>query len=217
LTGDLAGDPVRAARQLEALKGKVEAYVARLDRLFASVTDDGASRLRSLAGESDAARRAAEAASAALFRDEPLPQMGSEVWQALWASARAFSEEQAYPSRRFPVTESGSVCVLCQQELTPVAADRLSRFEAFVRDDSQQRAEAARAAYDEALATFEGAAFSLTELANIVATVRDELRQDTLALEVRNVVLRALWRHRQIRRRHASPAATLDAPIVSYP
>jgi len=217
LTADLSGDPARAARQLAALKSKVEGHIARLDVLFASIGDDTASNLRRLADVSDTARRAAEAASGALFHDEPLPQIGSDVWQALWASARAFSDQEAYPDRRFPVIDPGSVCVLCQQELTPVAASRLNRFEAFVRDDSQQRAEAARAAYDEALATFEGAAFSLTELANIVATVRDELRQDTLALEVRNVVLRALWRHRQIRRRHASPAATLDAPIVSYP
>jgi hypothetical protein len=76
--------------------------------------------------------------------------------------------------------------VLCQQELTPLAADRLNRFEAFVRDDSQRRARAARDTYNLALATFEGDALSLAELANIVATVRDELRQDALAVEIRN-------------------------------
>jgi len=158
------------------LKTKVDGHIARLDRLFASISDDTANNLRRLAVDSDAARRAAEAASSALFHDEPLPQIGSEVWQALWASARAFSDAEAYPERRFPVTDPGSVCVLCQQELTPVAADRLNRFEAFVRDDSQRRAEAARAAYDSVLATFKGEAISLAELANIVATVRDELR-----------------------------------------
>src|SRR5690606_36899440 len=119
--------------------------------------------------------------SSALFRDEPLPQIGSEVCQALWASARAFSDAEAYPERRFPVTDPGSVCVLCQQDLTPVAAARLNRFEAFVRDDSQQRAEAARVAYDRALATFKCEAISLAELASIVTTIRDELRQDALA------------------------------------
>ncbi|MDF5907905.1 hypothetical protein P4132_14985 [Pseudomonas aeruginosa] len=185
LTADLAGDPARAARQLAAMKAKVDGHIARLDRLFASISDDSANNLRRLAVDSDAARRAAEAASSALFRDEPLPQIGSEVWQALWASARAFSDAEAYPERRFPVTDPGSVCVLCQQELTPVAADRLNRFEAFVRDDSQQRADAARVAYDRALATFKGEAVSLAELANIVATVRDELRQDALAMEIR--------------------------------
>lgn len=217
LTADLAGDPARAARQLVALKNKVDGHIARLDRLFASIGDETANNLRRLAVDSDAARRAAEAASSTLFRDEPLPQIGSEVWQALWASARAFSDAEAYPEQRFPVTDPGSVCVLCQQELTPVAADRLNRFEAFVRDDSQQRAEAARLAYDRALATFKGEAISLAELANILATVRDELRLDALALEIRSATLRALWRHRQIRRRHASPSAAIDVPVAEYP
>lgn len=216
LTADLAGDPARAARQLTALKAKVEGYVAHLDRAFASIRDDSANNLRRLAAESGAARRAAEAASGALFLDEPLPQIGSEVWKALWASARAFSDEEAYPDRCFPVTDPGSACVLCQQELTPLAADRLNRFEAFVRDDSQQRAEAARARYDMALATFESEAISLAELGNIVATVRDELRQDALAVEIRNAALRALWRDRQIRRHHANPAVVFDAPVVAY-
>ena len=89
------------------------------------------------------------------------------------------------------VTDPGSVCVLCQQDLTLVAADRLNRFEAFVRDDSQQRAEIARTAYVRALATFRDDAVSLPELARIVATVRDEPRQDGLAMEIRGAALRA--------------------------
>lgn len=217
LTADLAGDPARAARQIAALKTKVDDHIARLDRLFASIDDEKAISLRRLAVDSDAARRAAEAASSALFRDEPLPQIGSDVWQALWTSARAFSDAKAYPERCFPVTDPGSVCVLCQQELTPVAADRLNRFEAFVRDDSQQRAEAARLEYDKALVTFKGEAISLAELAIIVKTVRDELCQDALALDIRSAALRALWRHRQIRRRHGIPSAAIDAPVAEYP
>lgn len=146
-----------------------------------------------------------------------MSQIGSEVWQALWASARAFSDDEAYPEQRFPVTDPGSVCVLCQQELTPVAADRFNRFEAFVRDDSQQRADAARVTYDRALASFKGEAISLAELANIVATIRDELRQDAFAMETRSAILRALWRHRQIRRRHTSPSTAIDVPVAEYP
>ena len=216
ITADLAGDPARASRQLAAMKAKVDGHIARLDRLFASISDDTINNLRSLAVDSVAARQAAEAASSALFRDEPLPQIGSEVWQVLWASARAFSDKEAYPERRFPVTAPGSVCVLCQQELTPVAADRLNRFETFVREDSQQRAEAARLAYERALATFKGEAISLDELKNIMATVRDELRQDALAMEIRRATLQALCRHRQIRRRHADPSTSIDVPVTEY-
>ena len=216
LTADLAGDPARAARQLMAAKAKVDGHIARLDRLFSAISDETADRLRGLARACQSAKQAAEAASAALFRDEPLPQIGSEVWQTLWASARAYSDQEAYSDRHFPVTDPGSVCVLCQQELTPVAAERLNRFEAFVRDDSQQRADKARADYDQAIETFAADAISLAELSEIVATVRDELRQDALADEIRRTAIRALWRYRQIGRRHMNSTAAFDAPVVAY-
>ena len=217
LTADLSGDPSRAARQLTALKTKVEGHIARLDGLFAAISDNSATELRRLATESEAARLAAEAASGALFAGEPLPQIGNEVWLALWESARAYSVDAAYPERDFPVTDPGSVCVLCQQELSPQASDRLNRFEAFVRDDSQQRADAARAAYDTAAAAFAESCLTLAELAAIVATIRDDLRQDALATEVRRASLHALWRHRQIGRRHVDPAAVIDAGVVALP
>lgn len=216
LTTDLTGDPARAARRLAATKAKIEGYIVRLDQLFETTSDDAANNMSRLASESDNARKAAEVVSGALFRDEPLPQIGSQVWEALWASARAFSEEDAYPGQAFPVIGPGSVCVLCQQELTSVAADRLSRFEAFVRDDNRQRAETARAKYQTALATFNGAALSLADLTGIVATVRDEMHQDALAREIKGVALRALWCHRQIRRRRENPATSIDTAVVAY-
>lgn len=217
LTADLASDPARAARQLAALQTKVGDLVARLDRLFAAIGDGTVANLCRLATDSDKARRAAEAASGSLFRDEPLPQIGSEVWQALWASARAFSDSEAYPQQRFPATAPGSVCVLCQQELTPVGAARLHRFESFVRADSQQRAESARTEYERALAAFKEDAISLAELADIVSTVRNELCQEPLAEELRGATVRALWRHRRIRRYHNDPSALIDAPVAPYP
>jgi energy-coupling factor transporter ATP-binding protein EcfA2 len=217
LTADLASDLPRAARQLAALKTKVEGHIARLDGLFAAISDVSAAELRRLATESETARLAARAASGALFAGEPLPNIGSEVWQSLWESARAYSVEAAFPERDFPVTDPGSVCVLCQQELSPQAADRLNRFEAFVRDDSQQRADAARAAYDDAVAGFAQSGLTLADLAAIVATIRDDMRQDALAGEIRRAGLHAIWRYRQISRRHVNPSAAIDAGVVALP
>lgn len=188
-----------------------------MEGLIAVIGNDSIVELRRLATESDAARRAAEAASGALFAGEPLPHIGSEVWQTLWESARAYSVEAAYPERDFPVTEADSVCVLCQQELSPQAADRLNRFEAFVRDDSQQRADAARAAYDASVVAFAESGLTLAELRGIVVTIRDELRQDALATEVGRAAVQAKWRHRQITRRHANSDALIDAGIVDLP
>jgi energy-coupling factor transporter ATP-binding protein EcfA2 len=217
LTADLSGDPSRAARQLAALKTKLEGHIARLEGLFVSISNDSVTELRRLLAESEAARRAAEAASGALFAGEPLPQIGSEVWQSLWESARAFSVATAYPEQDFPVTDAGSVCVLCQQDLSPKAADRLNRFETFVQDDSQQRSDTARAAYDDAITPFRRSALTLAELSAIVATIRDDLRKDALATDVRRAGLTALWRHRQISRCHANAAEFIDAAVVSLP
>jgi len=217
LTADLAGDPARAARQLTALKVKVEGHIARLDSLFVVIGGESAAELRRLAIANDAARQAAQAASGALFAGEPLPHIGSDVWQSLWESARAYSVEAAYPEQEFPVTDPGGVCVLCQQELSPQAEDRLNRFEAFVRDDSQQRADAARAAYDAAIAAFAECDLSVAELSDIVATIRDDLRQDALATVVRRAALQAKWRHRQISRRHANATDLFDADVPTLP
>lgn len=216
LTADLAADPARAARQLATLKAKVDNQLAALDGLFAALSSENAGTLRRLAAAREAARQAAEAASGALFRDEPLPAIGRDAWRALWESARTYSERDAYPDRPFPVTEPGDVCVLCQQGLAPEAADRLTRFEAFVRDDSQQRAEAARVAHQEAWAAFISAVISASDARAIVATIRDELRQDAVANDLRRQLTEARWRHRWIGRRHATPALSLDAPTLTF-
>ncbi|MFT8723007.1 MAG: AAA family ATPase [Acetobacter malorum] len=217
LSADLAGDPSRAARQLSALKTKVESHIARLDQLFATINDANATELRRLAIQSAVSRGAAEAASGELFADEPLAGIGSEVWQALWKSAQAYSVESAYPEKNFPVTAPGSVCVLCQQELSPQAAERLNRFEAFVRDDSQKRADVARNAYDTAVADFMQSGLTVTELATIVATIRDDLNQDALAGEIRKAGLHALWRYRQIKRFHVNPAVAINIKEAAWP
>ena len=216
ITADLAGDPARAARQLAALRTKIDNQVASLDRLFSALAPANAERLRQLATAREAAREAAIAASGALFRDEPLPAIGGDAWRGLWESARTYSEQEAYPGQPFPAIEPGDVCVLCQQELAPEAADRLGRFEAFVRDDSQQRAEATRVAHEDAVTTFRSSGLSGSDARAIVATIRDELRQDAVANDLRRNLVEARWRHRWIARRHANPALVLEAPILAY-
>jgi energy-coupling factor transporter ATP-binding protein EcfA2 len=200
LTADLADDPQRLARQLGALKTKVEREVSQLDSLFASVSDESFAGLAQLVQEAKAAREAADAASAVLFSNEPITQIGTEAWQSLWASARAFSELEAYPEQAFPVTDEGSVCVLCQQDLSHAASHRLKRFEAFVRDDSHLRAEQAQQRLAEEYENFSGSGLSIGDIDTITVTIRDELKQGGLATEIKKSAIQAAWRHRQILR-----------------
>lgn len=82
------------------------------------------------------------------FESEPLPGVGTSPWKELWESARRFSEAHAYPGEIFPAVLPDRRCALCQQTLDSDAGDRLSRFERFVKDDTQVRLVEARDSYD---------------------------------------------------------------------
>jgi hypothetical protein len=80
-------------------------------------------------------REAAEAAREAFSKDSDLSGVGSDAWRTLWESARTYSETQVYTGEAFPVLREDTVCVLCQQELSPEGRSRLHSFEAFVKAD----------------------------------------------------------------------------------
>lgn len=210
LTEDLAADPVRAAARLNGLKTRIEGYVTKLESLVNATRDDNAADLRAKSTAIANARAAAEAASTALFADEPLPNVGSEVWRQLWEAARTYSAAEAYPDKPFPVTD-GAACVLCQQELDEKAADRMSRFEAFVKDESKRREADAKREYDNVLSAFDGHALTRADVVALIACVRDDLQDDALALEVKRSVITGRRRHRRIRQRHAAD------PAIEFP
>ena len=131
------------ARQVE----KLDALHKHIEKLHSVLGDDSLGALQesrdSLKGLQKAANLLAQS-----FEAEPLPSVGSSPWKALWEAARRFSEERAYPDRSFPVVEDESRCVLCQQKLDSEGRDRLSRFETFVKDDTQTRLDEARRFHD---------------------------------------------------------------------
>lgn len=113
-------------------------------------------------------REAARIASSSSFDSEPLSNVGSETWRALWEAARAFSQADAYHDHDFPYTGESAVCVLCQQPLTEQAADRLTRFETFVSDTTSRDA-------DTALASVQKTTAQLGELQNLPTEVSTAL------------------------------------------
>ncbi len=82
------------------------------------------------------------------FESEPLTGVGTSPWKELWESARLFSKAHAYPGEMFPAIAPDRRCVLCQQTLDSDSGGRLSRFEKFVKDDTQVRLVEARESYD---------------------------------------------------------------------
>ena len=173
-----ATDPNREKVRLSGLAAKLERISAHLNALRLGLSDSKSSELETSKQEALGQRTAAAAASAASFNAEPLEGVGSVTWRALWEAARAFSENEAYSSRAFPVTGSPARCVLCQQELEGEGGDRLNRFEAFVQDHTQRQAEAAER---QLAAKVEGVR-SLTVLPPEIGILLDDLEVDHLDL-----------------------------------
>ncbi len=207
LRADFSRDPVKAARQLQALQSRLEKHIEALKGLAATITDERRERLKGLFQQWDTARRAALAAAGDLFAGEPLPDVGSEIWRALWEAARAYSQQHAYREAPFPFTGDSARCVLCQQELDEAAARRLARFEEFVRDETRRKEAEAETAYQAALDELAEADISIADLRGLIALIVDDLGDDALGAQVRRAVMMAKWRLRAIARRHAGDEA----------
>ena len=214
LKTDLAADPARAARQSQSLKTKLNKGIGCLERLIAAVADDNIAALGQAFRAFVAAQAAAQAASRSLFSQEPLPDIGSDIWQALWGTARKYSETSAYPMQAFPVTEDGTWCVLCFQKLNAEATERFNLFEAFVKNESKRREAEAKATYERALETFNQVHIPHTERITIAALVENDLGNAVLAKDLRRSIAASLWRLRHVARRQQQPEQQAVPPII---
>lgn len=215
LVTDLASDPARTLRQLQGHETRLKTTIDHLERLAAVVAEETRTALHDAYARLGTARQAVATASANLFADEPLPDIGSDVWKSLWEAARDYSRASAYPEKGFPVTDAGAHCVLCQQPLSEEASKRLSSFEAFVQDESKRREEEAERVYEEALKDAASKGIAMAEVPAIITLIRDDLGQETLATSVRREILVLAWRLRAILRTHRFETVPALPPAVA--
>ncbi|MCT9000419.1 AAA family ATPase [Chelativorans intermedius] len=209
--------PQKAARRIEAQRDKLVAIGESFGRLKGAITDEQFARLSGLHEAYRAAQSAAEAAAGDLFADEPLPDVGSEVWRALWEAARDYSTQKAYPDLTFPVTSEGARCVLCQQELNAEAADRMAQFEKFVKDETKRKEEQAQDAYVEVVKGIAAAGPPISDVAAAVAFVRDDLNDGELAVAMQRALVTSKWRLRAILRHHADEETAPLPAAAAWP
>jgi AAA domain len=193
-----ATDPQKEKDRLRALAASVRSLRAHVVLLEGALDDEGVDAAIGSRDALGAAREAARVASIASFENEPLAGVGGETWQRLWAAARRYSEEAAYPDRDFPVTAHDAHCLLCQQPLGSEAGGRFVRFEAFVADDTARQvrdAEEALKGTVDSLAALATPSSHLHENRSALAD-RDETLHSTLgtwfaAAEERRAALQA--------------------------
>lgn len=133
-------DPKKKAADLRLKAGRLQRLVSELRLLSVEFGEPRTRELSAMfadaAAASDLARRSAEE----FAKGSQLEGVGSQEWTAMWESARRYSDTKAYRQHKFPHIANDAACVLCQQELQPIAQHRMRRFADFVLGEARETA-----------------------------------------------------------------------------
>ena len=114
--------------------------------LFNAVNDNTINEIHESKKDLDAKLKASKLVRNEAFSNLPFEKVGSQVWTALWASAKNFIsslDNKSFPPKR------GEYCPLCLQVISDSASDHMKSFEGFIQDDTQQQAKKAQRIYEE--------------------------------------------------------------------
>lgn len=140
LREDLTKDPKKAANEQLLRAEHIGKLYRTLKHIAEKTSDESLKALWAASQDAEVKRRAAKVAADVAFSDEALEGVGGAVWGVLWEAARRYSTEIAYVGTPFPAVGDADLCLLCQQPLNADAKERLLKFEAFIRDDTEQLA-----------------------------------------------------------------------------
>lgn len=213
LKEDLAADPDKMSRKLSSSKSKLEAIMAGLQAAIEASSAEKITDIQTKRADFEAKKAAAKAAAESLFSDdvenEILPNLGAEAWRSLWEAARLYSEKDAYPENAYPHTEDGAKCVLCQQDLSPEAANRLHSFETFVKDEAKRQEDQARREYETALNSLRMHIMSVAKIHEDFKAIRDQISDEELAEAFKQSAIQTKWRIRAFLADQSKEASTL--------
>lgn len=148
----LAQDPVALATTRRRAITLLERVLTLYSALDAGLSVQKATEFEGLLAAAAAAEAAVRMSAGEVFAQEPLPNVGGEAWRLMFEAARAFAGRDELPEQ---VSEA---CPLCLDPLSPAGADRMGRFNAFIRSEASRQAQAARAALQAARSAFEALA-----------------------------------------------------------
>ena len=214
LDADLAQDPVRAANKLRAFGSRLDSSLNALSLLVGAVGTDQFAKLRQLEKDAKSALEAVKHASDSLFEEASLPGVGSDVWRRLWEAARTYSDQIAYPDRKFPAAVDDERCVLCQQFLEDDVRLRQSSFENFVKGATQKASDDISRELANLRRELAKARMSVREIRALVSLVKTELDRAAMALEVRRCALTAAWRLRALQAGEKEPVVQAAIPAA---
>ena len=139
----LASNPKVRAQQTRALASRLKAFMDFIRRSVDRLSIENLETIRQSIQEANEASMVAGALAVDQFDGTFLSGTGSDIWSQLWAAAREFSTQQAYPDKPFPNVDLDALCVLCQSPLEGTNRENLRRFDAFVSNTASKIAEVA--------------------------------------------------------------------------
>jgi hypothetical protein len=149
LTRGLAVTPAQRAKELRSQAISLSTVANHCSEIEATLSDQVVAELQRLQADAAEKRRLASLEASELFSAEPVANVGSHSWHQMLRYARDFAFEVDSHAHADALSESNR-CVLCQQDLTQDAHQRLARFEAYLDDRRTADAEAARQAFQAA-------------------------------------------------------------------
>ena len=154
-------DPKQKAQALRLRASRFNGLAGRIASALAIVDDSKIKALRDLVEKSNRAKQAAELASKQ-FKATPglLPGTGSEPWQELFEAARKFSAT-SHAGHAFLFLPEDSACPLCQKTLGADGVAKLASFDAFIQQEAEKAAKAAKSTAAAAYVAIKDAAIDL--------------------------------------------------------
>lgn len=135
----LTTDPVTLANGCRNMASTATMLATECESVIKELGEEAvAAAQREIASATDA-RAAAQLAAVTAFQQDPLKKLGSEPWRRMFDYAKQYATT-AYAEPLFPLPAVGALCPLCQQPLGGGAADRLHRFEEYVRGTAESMA-----------------------------------------------------------------------------
>ena len=169
----------KQAQRLRNLKERINTLSTSVQKIDTALSEEQINIIKEKITNLTAAESALAIASQQSLSGEPLPGAGEKVWQTLYNAAKEYSTQLAYPGKEFPVTEEGSLCVLCMQPLPLDARARMLRFKEFMERATKKDVDTALAAIQAAVKQVENFAFPATET---YKDIMDEFREKHQAL-----------------------------------
>lgn len=141
IKGALDANPIQKAKETRAAAMRLRTFLEKIRIRETDISEAAIDSLRLSFTECESNRNRADQFKKLKFDQTHLAGTGSEEWRALWEVARAFSVAHAYKDLTFPFLGSDALCVLCQSKIDSETAVRLTEFESFCQNKSQQLAD----------------------------------------------------------------------------